>query len=95
MSNPSHTPKRFSNVSPGDAFSEEQLRQVKLNNELQERIIHEKEVFVLGSKIEHARRNIDALTHINTEEYYRDLKPIVVEMMKKNIEILGEVKDIK
>jgi len=77
------------------SFKKEQLRQMELQNKLQEQIIHEKGVSILGSKIEHARRNIDALTHINTDGSCKDIKDLVIETMKKNIEILGEVKDIK
>ena len=87
--------KKLGNIVTDEAFGQEQLRQIKLQNKLQEQIIHEKEVCILGSKIEHARRNIDALTHINTDGSCKDIKDLVIETMKKNIEILGEVKDIK
>ena len=88
-------PQEIRYTDADNAFSKEQLRQIELQNKLQELIIREKEASILGSKIEHARRNIDALTHINTDGSCKDIKDLVIETMKKNIEILGEVKDIK
>jgi len=88
-------PQEIRYTDADNAFSKEQLRQIELQNKLQELIIREKEASILGSKIEHARRNIDALTHINIDGSCKDVKPVVLAAMLKNIEILAGAKDIK
>jgi len=53
----------------------------------------ESSMMIKSNRIEQARRNVEALTRMR--EWGADLKNIITDSMKKNIEVMNEVTDLK